>query len=72
MFVDLWVLSLFSILFGICAVWNYHKGRSVGIAETIVSLTIEKIIKIKADGTIVSYNNPKNVSKKVGIYGLDE
>jgi hypothetical protein len=72
MFVDLWILSLFSILFGICAVWNHHRGRSMGIAETLVALTAEKIIKITSDGSIASYDNPKNVSKHVGIYGLDK
>lgn len=71
MFVDIWVLSLFSILFGICAVWNYHRGRSMGIAETLVTLTAEKIIKITPDGSIVSFDNPRNVSKHVGITGLD-
>ena len=72
MFVDLWVLSLFSVLFGICAVWNFHKGRSRGIAETIVSLSIEKIIKITPEGNITAFDNPSKVSEHVGIYGLDK
>lgn len=67
MFVDIWVLSLFSILFGICAVWNYRRGKQIGVAETIVSLAVEKIIKITPEGEIASYDNPKNVSKIVGI-----
>lgn len=67
MFVDFWVLSLFSILFGVCAVWNFKRGKQIGTAETIVSLAIEKIIKITPNGEIVSYDNPKNISKSVGI-----
>lgn len=67
MFVDIWILSIFSVLFGICAVWNYNKGKRIGTAETIVSLAMDKIIKITANGEIVSYDNPKNISKNVGI-----
>jgi len=67
MFVDIWVLSLFGILFGICAVWNYNRGKQIGVAETIVSLAIEKIIKITPNGEIASYDKPKKISKTVGI-----
>lgn len=67
MFVDIWVLSMFSVLFGICAVWNYKRGKQIGVAETIVSLAMDKIIKITPNGEIVSYDNPKNVSKNVEI-----
>lgn len=67
MFVDLWVLSLFSVLFGICAVWNHNRGKQIGVAETIVSLAMDKIIKITPTGEIVSYDNPKNISKNVEI-----
>ena len=67
MFVDLWVLSLFSILFGICAVWNYKRGLNVGVAETLVALAMEKIIKITPEGNIVSFDNPKNISKNVTV-----
>lgn len=75
MFVDLWVLSLFSILFGICAVWNhkrgYYLGNQAGIAETLVTLSVEKFIKVRADGKVALYNNPKQVSKYLHITGLD-
>ena len=35
MFVDLWVVSIFSILFGVCAVWNRMRGIHVGIEKTL-------------------------------------
>lgn len=72
MFVDLWILSLFSILFGVCAVWNFRRGRDIGIAETLVSLSFDKIIKITPNGEIVSYDDPKNVSKTVEIVGIEK
>ena len=72
MFVDFWILSLFSILFGICAIWNYRRGLNMGVAETLVALASEKIIKITPEGNITAFDNPSKISNNVGIFGLDK
>lgn len=54
MFVDLWIVSLFSLLFGFCAVFNYKLGVRRGIEGTLVVLQNEKIIKVNGE-SVVTY-----------------
>jgi len=54
MFVDLWIVSLFSLLFGACAVINYKLGVHRGVEGTLDLLVDQKIIKV-VDDKVVSY-----------------
>jgi hypothetical protein len=49
MFVDIWIVALFSFLFGACAVYNYNRGITRGIEGTLDMLEKEKIIIIRGD-----------------------
>ena len=61
MFIDIWIVCLFSILFGICAVINYRLGVLRGIDATLTVLADDKIITIE-DDKIVPYKNKKHIS----------
>jgi len=52
MFVDLWVVCIFSILFGVCAVWNYTRGLHIGVEKTLDKLLEDKIIRIVNDRVV--------------------
>lgn len=52
MFVDLWIVGLFSLLFGFCAWWNYKTGVTKGIETTLNVLSDAKVITISEDGVI--------------------
>lgn len=64
MFVDLWIVSLFSILFGICAWWNHREGVKKGIQGTLTVLENEKIIMMKGD-QVYPYREAKRYKKGV-------
>lgn len=49
MFVDLWIVSIFSLLFGACAVINFKMGVRQGIRGTLCVLEQEKIITVEGD-----------------------
>lgn len=49
MFIDIWVVCLFSILFGACAYINYNMGVRRGIEGTLGLLEDQKIISIIGD-----------------------
>lgn len=44
----------------------------MGVAETLVALASEKIIKITPEGNITAFDNPSKISNNVGIFGLDK
>lgn len=52
MYVDFWILSLFSVLFGICAVWNRKRGLQEDVQGTLELLKELKIIEIENDEII--------------------
>lgn len=54
MFVDLWILSLFAILFGLCAYFSSKSGQKHGAILVLQTLIDQKIIKIH-DNKIVPY-----------------
>jgi hypothetical protein len=47
--VDVWIISLFAVLFGACAVINYRLGVSKGVEGTLNVLIDQKIIKVNGD-----------------------
>jgi hypothetical protein len=49
MFVDIWIVSLFSLLFGVCAYINYNMGIKKGIETTLHILEAEKVIQIDGE-----------------------
>lgn len=49
MFVDLWIVSLFSLLFGACAYINYNMGVKKGIETTLFILEEQKVIQIDGE-----------------------
>lgn len=55
MFIDLWIVSLFSLLFGACAYINYNMGIRKGVEATLSVLEQEKIIRIDGDD-VLPYN----------------
>jgi hypothetical protein len=55
MFVDLWIVGIFSLLFGACAYINYNRGIKRGIEATLTVLEQEKIIRINGDD-VLPYN----------------
>jgi hypothetical protein len=60
MFVDLWIVALFSLLFGGCAWWNYRKGVTDGITTTLNVLMDDKVISV-VDDKIVPYKKGKKL-----------
>lgn len=52
MYVDLWIVALFSCLFGFCAVFNYTIGRRKGILDTLLLLESEKVIMVVNDEVV--------------------
>lgn len=52
MFVDIWIVGLFSLLFGACAWWNYSSGVLRGVETTLQVLQDQKIIKIEEQGIV--------------------
>lgn len=58
MFVDIWIVGLFSLLFGFCAWWNFTSGVKRGIETTLFVLEKEKVISIVAEG-VVPYRKGK-------------
>lgn len=54
MFVDLWIVSLFSLLFGACAVINFRLGVNKGVEGTLTVLADRKIIAV-VDDEVVPY-----------------
>jgi hypothetical protein len=63
MFVDLWIVGLFSLLFGACAWWNHSAGVRKGIEATLAVLEQEKVIRFD-NGDVVPYSKKKG-SKNV-------
>jgi uncharacterized membrane protein YeiB len=55
MFIDLWIVCLFSLLFGACAYINYNRGIEKGVEDTLAVLQREKIIVINGED-ILPYN----------------
>lgn len=55
MFIDLWIVVIFSLLFGACAYINYNRGVRKGIEATLTVLEKEKIIRIKGED-VLPYN----------------
>lgn len=49
MYVDVWILALFSLLFGACAYINYNMGVKKGVEATLTVLESEKIIVINGE-----------------------
>jgi hypothetical protein len=58
MFVDLYIVALFSLLFGVCAWWNYRKGVNDGVVSTLRVLVDDKIISVHND-KIIPYRKKK-------------
>jgi hypothetical protein len=58
MFVDIWVLALFSLLFGVCAWTSRSAGVKAGEVEILRRLHDAKIIMLE-NGRIVPYSNKK-------------
>lgn len=52
MFVDLWILSLFSLLFGACAYFSRKSGERAGAMLLLKTLIEQNVIMIK-DNKIV-------------------
>lgn len=52
MFVDIWVLSLFSLLFGVCAWWNRTAGLRDGIEGTLNTLLDNNIIEMNGNEVV--------------------
>ena len=67
MFVDLWVVSIFSILFGVCAVWNRMRGIHVGIEKTLDKLVEDRIIRIVNDRVVRYTPTTRRRNKKTAI-----
>jgi len=65
MYVDFWILGLFAILVGFCAVWNRNIGIQMGIEGTLQKLIDEKIIRIVGDEVIPCTRQKKRRSKYV-------
>jgi hypothetical protein len=63
MFVDLWIVALFSLLFGGCAWWNYRKGVTDGITTTLNVLLDDKVIDVIGD-KIVPHKEPNKRRRK--------
>jgi hypothetical protein len=59
MFVDLWIVGIFAILVGICAVWNRNIGYREGIQDTVEQMLEDKLIGISGN-KIVPYRNTEN------------
>ena len=55
MFIDLWIVCLFSLLFGACAYINYNRGVEKGVEGTLAVLQREKIIVINGED-VLPYN----------------
>lgn len=55
MFIDLWIVCLFSLLFGACAYINYNRGIRKGIETTLLVLEDQKIIRINGED-VLPYN----------------
>lgn len=55
MFIDLWIVCLFSLLFGACAYINYNRGIKKGIEATLTVLEDQKIIRINGED-VLPYN----------------
>jgi hypothetical protein len=60
MFIDLWIVSLFSLLFGACAYINYNMGIRRGIEGTLDMLVDQKIITLE-DDEVLPYKGENNV-----------
>ena len=58
MFVDIWILAIFSLVVGLCAVWNRYRGFRDGVIGTVEALEDQNIIKIADDGEILPYRKP--------------
>jgi hypothetical protein len=55
MFIDLWIVCIFSLMFGACAYINYNRGVKKGVEGTLVVLQREKIIRINGED-VLPYN----------------
>jgi hypothetical protein len=55
MFIDLWIVCIFSLLFGACAYINYNRGIKKGIEATLTVLEEQKIIRINGED-VLPYN----------------
>jgi hypothetical protein len=55
MFIDLWIVCIFSLLFGACAYINYNRGIKKGIETTLLVLENQKIIRINGED-VLPYN----------------
>jgi hypothetical protein len=55
MFIDLWIVCIFSLLFGACAYINYNRGIKKGIETTLLVLEDQKIIRINGED-VLPYN----------------
>jgi hypothetical protein len=61
MFIDLWIVGIFSLLFGACAWWNYRNGINDGIRATLAVLADDKIIAVEND-KVVPYKKKRTQS----------
>ena len=55
MFIDFWIVCIFSLLFGACAYINYNRGIKKGIEKTLLVLEEQKIIRINGED-VLPYN----------------
>lgn len=55
MFIDLWIVCIFSLLLGACAYINYNRGIKKGIEATLTVLEEQKIIRINGED-VLPYN----------------
>ena len=60
MFIDLWIVCIFSLLFGACAYINYNMGIRRGIEGTLDMLVDQKIITLE-DDEVLPYRGENNV-----------
>ena len=56
MFLDIWMIVILALLFGVCAFWNHRKGFHDGAKDILQNLFDNKIIMV-VDGEVVPYRN---------------
>jgi hypothetical protein len=66
MFIDIWIVSLFSLLFGICAVINFRLGVNKGVQGTLTFLADQKIISV-VDDEVVPYKRERLRRRKKDV-----
>lgn len=54
MFVDIWILSIFAVLFGTCAGWSRYTGYRSGVKDTIQHMINDRFISI-VNNRVVAY-----------------